>query len=102
MYGLLMLLPAEVLTITLILPKTESVGVWGAVLVIGIPLVLAYLFFLKIGEKIFEFTELKYSEHKLTANHAHMWAEITEFTVFFAVVLSVTFIPVFIEKYIHG
>lgn len=103
LYGWLMFFPTAGLVAMLNVYNLEDMGVLGAVLGIVFCAVFC-IFFFKIGEKIFEFTEQKYSEHKLTANHAHMWAVITEFAVFIAVVLGVIvifMIPV-IGKYIHG
>lgn len=101
LYGALMFMPTAGLVAMLNVYNLEDMGALGAVLGIVFCAVFC-IFFFKIGEKIFEFTEQKYSEHKLTANHAHMWAVITEFAVFIAVVLGVIFMIPVIGKYIHG
>lgn len=102
MYGVLMLIPFAVGYGILISPYMMKTDNYITVILLLIPLLLAYFLFCKAGEKIFSFTEKKYSAHLKTTNNAYQLAVVTEFVVFFAVLLLAVGVPFLIVRFTSG
>lgn len=97
LYALLMFIPFAVGYGVLISSYIIKADNYIISMLLLLPLLPIYLILLKIGKKIFDFTERIYLKRFRKGNDAYHLASVTELAIFFGIIFLITFVPVTIE-----